>query len=227
MAQNYQRYIHLAKSAATSGYRRLPQSKQVKVQRLAYKAGTYNTKANRRAAAMGITAVSASGLTYKGVRLTPKARQPRGKINYASLGTHPASSTLRPTSVRYKSAKIRGARTLGPIPLVARWPGTGKPILGYKKHAAFVHGLRRSGPKKTRRPLTRGEYSTIRSSLSKQSNIAYKHRLTYLGRKDFHAARKQLASVNYRRSYLQPTSKVVYRARRVRRDSQGRFAGSY
>lgn len=217
------RYV---RQAGASAYRKIPQHYQVRAQRYAHQANAYNTRANRRAAAMGITAISASGLTYKGVRLTPKARQARGKINPISLG-HSPSANLRPTSVKYKTAKIRGARQLGPVPIVPRFPGSGYPILGYKKHASFVNTLRRSGPKKTRRPLTRGEYTAIRSGLTKQADVAYKHRVTFAFRKEFKAGGRQLKAAGYRRSYVQPLNKVVYRSRRIRRDSHGRFAGTY
>jgi hypothetical protein len=185
-------------------------SSRVRAQRLNYKAGATINRAQTRATHAGFSNWSRHGVNYKGIRFTPKARQPRGKINPVSLGAHPANK-LKATSVKYKTAKIRGARTLGPIPIVPRIPQTNYPLLGYKKHGSFVHTLKRSGIKKYHRPLTRGEYTAIRSGLTKQSNAAYLHRRGSL--KQFKTGTSQLHSVGFRRSYISPHNKVVYSKR--------------
>lgn len=165
-----------------------------------------------------------SGNFSFGIKQNAFRRNNRFRINPKNLSPRPKNA-FRPTSVTYRSAKIRGRRSIGP--LVPQYKGI--PLLGYKKHSAFVHTLKRSAYSYQRRPLTSVEYTHIRSGLSKQANAAYLHKVGFIRNKQFKQGRQQLKSAGYRRSYIRPTSKVVYSPRvhsRYRRNYKGQFAGS-
>lgn len=160
-----------------------------------------------------------------GIKRNAFSRNNYFKINPRELNNRPRNA-YRPVSVTYRSAKIRGRRSIGPF--VPQYRGT--PLLGYKRHGAFVHSMKRSVYSYKRRPLTRSEYTHIRSGLSKQANAAYLHRMTFARNKQFKQGRQQLKSVGYRRSYIQPHRKVVYSPRthrKYRRNYKGQFAGSF
>jgi hypothetical protein len=218
------------------------QSTWAKINRLNYKLGSMAYGTHSKIAALGVTGVGLGYLSYKGIKFTSKAKSNRNLIHPRQLPLHP-SSNKRPTSVGYKVAKIRGARPFPGTRIVPRIGATNYPLFGYKKHGAFVHSLSRKGlstvpnlGNRYRRNLTRHEYTSIRSGLSKQANASYMHRFSFPVRKEFHAGRAQLHSVSFRRSYIKPLSKVTGKGAyhghghhnvNVRRGQHGHFAGSY
>lgn len=218
---------------------RIPRSwnqAKIRFDRLNYKAGQYATHGRyAKAIGIGVGVLATGALSYKGISFTAKSNRNRNKIYPKQLSTHPLN-TRKPTSIKYGVAKIRGARAIPGTRIVPRLTRNNYPLLGYKKQGAFVHSLKKSGlstipyANRRRRPLTRGEYTAIRSGLSKQANAAYMHRTTFLWNKEFKAGRTQLHSVGYRRSYVRPLSHATFShrtQRRYKRGAHGQFAGSY